>query len=459
MGFQPRNNNAMHTITQHAIDVQWAFIGNTQTCHHWQSIQWNEAGIITAIEPIPAHETKRRNHATGLLALPGFINAHTHLELSTQQAIALTPPQTMGDWLLSVVQVANQLTLAQQQAFIQQGMVEAITSGTTTLASTVRTFHLLGELLQTSIPPLRTCWWLEWFHPDGDITTEASVEKRNALLVQLIQFKQQLAQALPPIQPNYLRIGISPHSPYNVSLPAWQAVFQHCNNRAELSGLPWQTHLLESTEEVTYYQKKASSTDFCSIDTVHQTLLGQTFTPVLTNPTDIVNSLQTLDLLSTTLSVVHGLELSAQQADTLAQAGICLVTCPRSNQFLHGKYLPEALLNHPSLTIAVGTDAHVSLPKPTRLDIRLELQALKAQYPIITWQKLLQLVTINGATALGMGNQVGELSCGAFADITCWNLANQPNNSTITPEALLANVLSTTLTPHQVIVNGEIISI
>lgn len=440
------------------VAVQWAFIGPTQECRTWQQIEWNHTGVITAIKPIPSTDTEALARAKGVLALPGFVNAHTHLELSIQQAIALTPPKTMGDWLLAVVNRANQITPQQQQLVIQQGIQEALGSGTTTLASTVRSLQLLEPLLADKLPPIRTCWWLEWFHPDGDITTPASIEKRTALLMQLTQFQQQLSQALPHIQANYLGVGVSPHSPYNVSLPAWQAVVQQCNNHAELCGLSWQAHLLESTDEVSYYQKQSLTTEQTGIDVVHQTLLGKTFMPVLPTEMDIVTALCSVGVLSPLLSVVHGLELSVQQATMLANSGVCLVTCPRSNKFLHGKYLSEPLLTHPTLTVAIGTDAHVSLPEPIRLDIRLELQALKKAYPTITWQTLLRFATLNGAKALGIPNRVGELSCGAFADITYWQIPNTVEKEACTDAtALLAHVLSNQQVPNQVMVNGKVV--
>lgn len=449
----------MHPLLN-TVAVQWAFIGPMQECRMWQQIEWNHAGVITAIKPIPSTDAATLARAKGLLALPGFVNAHTHLELSIQQAIALTPSQTMGDWLLAVVHAANQITPQQQQLVIQQGIQEAFSSGTTTLASTVRTLTVLEPLLADALPPIRTCWWLEWFHPDADITTQASIEKRDLLLAQLVQCQQYLASCVPHLQPSYVTIGLSPHSPYNVSVPAWQAVLQQCAATPVLAGLPWQTHLLESVDEVRYYQKQPLTTEQTGIDIVHQTLLGKTFMPMLPTGVDIVTALQGIQALSPLLSVVHGLELSTQQATVLAQLGVCLVTCPRSNRFLHGKYLPEQLLTHPNLTIAIGTDAHVSLPEPTRLDIRLELQALKKVCPAITWQTLLRFATLNGAKALGMPNKVGELSCGAFADITCWHLPDtiQQEIDTINETALLAYVLNSQQSPNQVFVNGTVVT-
>jgi 5-methylthioadenosine/S-adenosylhomocysteine deaminase len=158
------------------------------------------------------------------------------------------------------------------------------------------------------------------------------------------------------------------------------------------------------------------------------------------------------DLLQPTLSVVHGLELSIEQAEQLANSGVSLITCPRSNQFLHKKMVNELLLWHPTLSIAIGTDAHVSLPNPTVLDMRLELQALKLAYPWLTWEALLVMATLNGAKALGLAGQVGELTEGTWADIAVWQVPQQLEELSL--EALLESVLNSDQKPIQVIVGG-----
>jgi cytosine/adenosine deaminase-related metal-dependent hydrolase len=428
--------------TNQSIAVEWACVGTEQIIEAWQEIIWDNDGRITAILPIPASKKALRKKAKGKIALPGFVNAHAHLELSTGNALPLLAEESMGDWLLSVVNASR--AVEDVQAVILQGVEEALASGTTTIASTVRELSVALITLY-KLPPIRSLWWLEWFHPSNDVSLEKLESLQNAYHGAIFYLN-----SFPDAIVNRTQLGLSPHSPYNVSLQAWQAL--HQGLLADEKQTIWQTHLLESTEEVAYYQKTAINPEENSIDKVHQTLLGKAFQPVLPCPEDIVASLAEFDLLQPTLSVVHGLELSIEQAEQLANSGVSLITCPRSNQFLHKKMVNELLLWHPTLSIAIGTDAHVSLPNPTVLDMRLELQALKLTYPWLTWEALLVMATLNGAKALGLAGQVGELTEGTWADIAVWQVPQQLEE--LSPEALLESVLNSDQKPIQVIVGG-----
>ncbi len=428
--------------TNQSIAVEWACVGAEQTLAPWQQITWNDEGRITAIVPIPANKRALRKQAKGKVALPGFVNTHAHLELSTGNALPLLAEESMGDWLLNVVNASQKVE--DIQTVIQQGVEEALASGTTTIASTVRELSVALIALY-KLPPIRTLWWLEWFHPSSNVSSEKLESLQDAYHGAIFYLN-----SFPDAIVNRTQLGISPHSPYNVSLQAWQAL--HQGLLADEKQTSWQTHLLESTEEVAYYQKTSANTEKNSLDTVHETLLGQVFQPVLPHPEDIVASLADFELLEPTLSVVHGLELTIEQTEQLANAGVSLITCPRSNQFLHKKMVNELLLWHQTLNIAIGTDAHVSLPSPTVLDMRLELQALKQAYPWLTWEALLAMATLNGAKALGLAGQVGELTEGTWADIAIWQAPEQ--TEAFSPEALLESVLNSVEKPIKVIVGG-----
>lgn len=428
--------------TNQSIAVEWACVGAEQTLVPWQQIIWDNDGRIMGIVPISASKKALRKQAKGKIALPGFVNAHAHLELSTGNALPLLAEETMGDWLLTVVNASR--AIEDVQAVILKGVEEALASGTTTIASTIQELSVALIALY-KLPPIRCVWWLEWFHPSSDVSLEKVESLQDAYHGAIFYLN-----SFPDAIVNRTQLGLSPHSPYNVSLQAWQAL--HQGLLADEKQTSWQTHLLESTEEVAYYQKSLANTEKNSIDTVHETLLGRTFQPVLPYPKDIVASLADFELLQPTLSVVHGLELTIEQTEQLANAGVSVITCPRSNQFLHQKMVNELLLWHPTLSIAIGTDAHVSLPTPTVLDIRLELQALKQAYPWLTWEALLAMATLNGAKALGLAGQVGELTEGTWADIAVWQAPEQ--TEAFSPEVLLESVLNSTEKPIQVIVGG-----
>ena len=75
------------------------------------------------------------------------------------------------------------------------------------------------------------------------------------------------------------------------------------------------------------------------------------------------------------------------------------------------------------MNICLGTDSLVSVCKPRRQAVELsmfeEMRELSNKEPSVTAKTIFEMATKNGARALGMTGQVGELSQGAFADLVC----------------------------------------
>jgi 5-methylthioadenosine/S-adenosylhomocysteine deaminase len=46
-----------------------------------------------------------------------------------------------------------------------------------------------------------------------------------------------------------------------------------------------------------------------------------------------------------------------------------------------------------------------------------EMRALAKNEPSLSARKIVQMATLNGARALGLGGRIGQLSAGAFADL------------------------------------------
>src|SRR5712691_3026944 len=85
------------------------------------------------IVSVDEHGKRRADHDLGDVAiLPGFVNAHTHLDLSGLRG-RMPPLNGFTDWLWAVIRHRRTLSTEQVLADIRAGLTEALSYGTTLL--------------------------------------------------------------------------------------------------------------------------------------------------------------------------------------------------------------------------------------------------------------------------------------------------------------------------------------
>jgi 5-methylthioadenosine/S-adenosylhomocysteine deaminase len=131
--------------------------------------------------------------------------------------------------------------------------------------------------------------------------------------------------------------------------------------------------------------------------------------------------LDQLGLLTPRLLAVHMTHLSAAEIKLVAENGVHVVHCPESNLKLASGFCPVVELRRAGINVCVGTDGAAS---NNDLDVLAEARiaallakGFSADPETINAAEALDLVTINGATALGLGNHIGSLESGKQADL------------------------------------------
>ena len=163
--------------------------------------------------------------------MPGFVNAHSHLEYTSFRG--LFDDEQFGDWIISLVDVKASLTPDEYLWSARLGALEALASGVTTVADTTYTGETITAAAEAG---LRGVAYLEVFGIDDKCLdgTMADLEER-------------LARAQTMASPR-LEIGIAPHAPYTVSSRLFQTLASYARERR----MKVASHVAESTEEVTY---------------------------------------------------------------------------------------------------------------------------------------------------------------------------------------------------------------
>ncbi len=311
------------------------------------------------------------------ILVPGFVNAHLHLELS--HLSATVPPDTQLSGFIGYVvdhrndhpDIIQKAALRADLMMLKEGIVAAgdICNDTATI-----------PVKQSS--RIRYHNFIEFFGLDPD---QASTVAHNARVVKDQFLKEGLTASL------------SPHAAYSVSEKLWETMAGELNRQPFFS-----IHHDESEEERMLlrmlkgalaerfirkgYQLEALPREASSIEK----LLGR-FAP---KPRKLL---------------VHN-TLSEKTDPFVKELSNCtLVICPGSNLHISNRLPDLHGLIQSGLPICIGTD---SLASNRQLSILQELILINRHFPEIPFEETLKWATLNGATALGMDKDFGSFEKG-----------------------------------------------
>jgi cytosine/adenosine deaminase-related metal-dependent hydrolase len=363
-----------------------------------------EQDTIAAIE---AHGRRRPDEDLGNVAiLPGFVNAHTHLDLTGMRGLC-PPTADFPAWLRAVVNHRRQRTVAQIDEDIRAGLAECQRYGTTLIGDIAGQGASWPMFEQASV---RSVVFLELLGLPADRAQQA--------------YQQAVTWLATHGDTDVRRAGLSPHAPYSVRAELFSKVAELLSQQCEKNRrVPSAIHLAESRQELELLERvwRAERLEGPDHD-VNRPLtgLGSPWGPMadflqdlgVWAPDGLVRSpgtiVQLFDKLPNVL-FVHG--------NYLEPAGISpatLVYCPRTHAAFGHPPHPFREFLAKGVRVALGTDSLASNPD---LDVLAEARFLHRQYPEVPGETLLEMLTINGAAALGWADVTGSLTVGKSADL------------------------------------------
>ncbi len=312
------------------------------------------------------------------IALPGLINTHTHAAMTLFRGLANDLP--LMEWLENHIWPAEQKWVNEE--FVQLG---------TQLA--------MAEMLRGGV----TCFNDMYFYAEDSAHEATKSGMRAYIGMILLDFPTQYAKDADEyfskglaLHDQYkthplVKCTFAPHAPYTVSNPPLERVAMLAN---ELE-LPVHIHLHETRDEI------AQSLEQYNVRPIQRLL--------------------DLGLLNNNLIAVHMTHLEDDEIDLLAETNVNVVHCPQSNLKLASGFCPVQKLRDKNINITIGTDSCASNDD---LDIFDEMHSAAllakgvannaAAFPAY---EALRSTTINAATALGIGQEVGSLEIGKSADL------------------------------------------
>ncbi|ODT67705.1 MAG: N-ethylammeline chlorohydrolase [Nitrosomonadales bacterium SCN 54-20] len=364
------------------LEARWIIpVEPAGTVLHDHAIAIDE-GMIRAILPRdearvqfePRERLVMNRHAL----IPGLINLHTHAAMSLMRGMADDLP--LMEWLTNHIWPAEAKHVDQGFVFDGTGLACA-------------------EMLQGGV----TCFNDMYLFPEA--TARAALASGMRASIGMIAIDFPTAYASDP--DDYLTKGLAlrddynphpllsfcfaPHAPYTVGDKNLSRVLTY----AEQLDVPIHIHLHETGDEI---NNSLKSYGMRPLERIHK-----------------------LGLLGPNLIAVHMVHLTEGEIELLAQQGCSVAHCPSSNLKHASGLAPVAALIEAGVNVGLGTDSAASNSRLKMFEeMRLAALLAKGQSGraevLPAWQ-VLQMATLNGAKALGLGDRIGSLVPGKAADI------------------------------------------
>jgi cytosine/adenosine deaminase-related metal-dependent hydrolase len=358
-----------------------------------------EGGRIVVIDGLIARVESGRGRADrdlgNVAVLPGFVNAHTHLDLS---ALALHPDRPDGTedeicWLRRVVEHRRSAGPESSRQAIERNIAASLAAGTTSVAD---------------ITPAGASWEALSASPMRGVVFSEVLGLKRMRGIETNQAAWDWIESLgigedEPMR--RLRPGLSPHAPYSTA--GW------LYERAAAGKLPLSTHLAEMPEELTLLRSRSGPLRSFLED------IGawdDDWEPVGPSPADY---LRQGELRRSDWLVAHGTYLNPDEFWGLRAPGdddrrLAVAFCPRTHaRFGHDPHPYREMLER-GVIVCLGTDGLASSPSLSVLD---EVRFLRARDPSLSGPLLLTMATLFGAWALRLDEFVGTLTPGKRADL------------------------------------------
>jgi cytosine/adenosine deaminase-related metal-dependent hydrolase len=351
-----------------------------------------EDGVIAAVRERTAGSEDARDFG-GAVLMPGFVNAHTHLEYTVQRGFLEDVP--FFPWVRALNAAKAHLSPEDWLQSSRLGAMECMAGGITTIGDNTDAGVTMRVASESG---LRATIYQEIFGIDD----REPIEPILAALRAKIEAHRRLAS-------DRVRIGVSPHALYTLRPELLRALVEYMREEQ----LPSSIHIAESPAETALTE--LGEGPFWEM----YLRRGITWEPPRMSPTHYAEA---LGLLGEGTLAIHCVQQDHADSDAVAASGASIIHCPKSNAKLGAGIAPLAhWLKTEGLTVGLGTDSAVS---NNTLDMFEEMRmALLMQRGVlqnveaVSARDVLRMATLGGAEAMGWGAVTGSLTPGKRADL------------------------------------------
>lgn len=368
----------------------------------------------------------------GLAALmPGFIDAHTHLEYSAMRGLINDVPYAA--WKLHIAEKEKLFTTEDWEDSALLGALEAIRSGITTIADITETGASLRAIRATGMR--------------GTIYREVGTMERKEVDRVLDEARADIIAWSTGEDPELIRIGIAPSNLFSCHPLVFQRIAESATKDTLVAA-----HLAGSREEYEFIRD--GSSPFSVHSTQQERGYGIDMPPWLATGVSPVQYVLNWGLLDVpNLLVIHAVQVDDNDIETLADYDASIAVCSRCNAQLAMGIAPLSKFVEAGIRVGLGTDSPAAIDATDPLaEMRIGLllqRALGNRSDFFTATQMVRLATLGAAEALHVEDSVGSLDVGKCADIIAIDLSNSNQapthdpNSAVVHTATQDNILMT----------------
>jgi aminodeoxyfutalosine deaminase len=325
--------------------------------------------------------------------LPGLINGHCHLDYTCLRG-KIPPQKSFADWIRAINTEKAKFSPKDYVGSINEGFAEAKGFGTTTIANLTGFPELIPQISET----IRTWWFAELINvraPEHGSEIVDLVRRWTDSPGRVIQSLNEIGD-----------LGLAPHALFTAS----KDLYRRCGEIARRENILLTTHLAESHEEMEMFRNGKGR--------LYEFLKG------IGRPMNDCEGITPLALFLGTIDnralpnwiVAHLNELTEDDFDSLKRSKrqFHVVHSPRSHHYFRHSRFPFERLRALGFNICLGTD---SLASNKNLSLFAEMRAFQRSESGISPDEILNMVTVNPATALHQQNVLGRIRPGFRADL------------------------------------------
>jgi len=322
-------------------------------------------------------------HLPDSAALPGLVNAHTHLGLS-DMAGKFKPTANFPVWIGRLTARLMLRSAGAARRATETGRDLALAAGTAAGADMTHDVRLAD-------PPAEVgaAWTIF-----GELFRFG--EKAVARVARTAEVLADLAGR------TGLSVGLAPHAPYSTG----PEVFLAARREADARGWPVTTHLHETQEELAFTERGEGP---LAAWMRRLRVLPADWRPPGVRPIPL---LAEAGFFTGPALVAHANYLTDDEIAVLARSGSAVAWCPRSHAFFGHRDHPWRRLRAAGVPVCLGTDSLASSPSLSVLD---EIRFIFAREPDADPRTLVSMATVEGAQALGLADRLGDLREGLSA--------------------------------------------
>ena len=317
-------------------------------------------------------------HHKGII-VPGFVNAHCHLELS-HMAGKLAPRQGLISFLTKVIK---------QRSADESVILQAMSDADRTMHDNgiVAVGDISNNILSKNIKEVSALHYHTFVEFLGFDPHKAGLEYEKAL---------ELLRDFSP-----LPASLAPHAPYSVSKELLKLFQKNNEGHAELTTM----HNQESDDENELYRYKTGKfLDFYKSLNLNVDFFKPQARNSIQSVIPLFSSKQRILLVHNTYTSLKDIYFANR-----FNRDIHWCFCPNANLFIEGRLPKIEMFKFHDFNITVGTD---SLASNEKLCILSELKVIKEHFPSLSFAETIRWATINGARFLGIDHKFGSIEQG-----------------------------------------------